>query len=116
MPLKLLRSFDMLSVELAERGSRLLGTALCPSKLQLHYKVERRGVMRRVTLTRGTKWSELKHCGGLLVTEADDVQAPDETHDPVPRPEPSRKCHGSGRRNPKSSSGGSTVQLQFDVE
>ena len=71
VPLRLLRSFDALSAELAERGSRLLGAALQPSQLQLHYKVQRRGVMRRVSLTHSTKWSELKHCDGLLVTEAD---------------------------------------------
>ena len=71
IPLKLLRHVDVLSDQLAECGSRLLGTALRPSQLQLHYKVQRRGVMRRVSLTRSTKWSELKHCDGLLVTEAE---------------------------------------------
>jgi hypothetical protein len=114
VPLKLLRHFDALSDELAERGSRLLGTALRPSQLQLLYKVQRRGVMRRVSLTRSTKWSELKHCDGLLVTEAEE-QAPDATPDPIPRPERNRKT-GGGRRAPKLSSGASTVQLQLDVD
>ena len=114
VPLKLLRHFDALSDELAERGSRLLGTALRPSQLQLHYKVQRRGVMRRVSLTRSTKWNELKHCEGLLVTEAEE-QAPEATPDPIPRPERNHK-RGGGRRAPKPSSGASTVQLQLDVD
>ena len=91
VPLKLLCHYDALSDELAERGSRLLGTALRASQLQLHYKVQRRGVIRRVSLTRSTTWNELKHCDGLLVSEAEE-QAPDATKpDPIPRPECNRK-------------------------
>ena len=102
VPLTSLRSFDVLCIDLAERGSRLLGMALRPSQLQLHYKVQRQGVMRRVQLTRSTKWSELKRCDGLLVTEADVERA-----DAPPEPAPTRH---SRRPPPKHSA------LAFDVE
>jgi len=63
------KTVDALLVELAERGTRLLGVQLRASELQVVYKVPRRNVMRRVPLTRRTKMKELKHAEGLLVTE-----------------------------------------------
>lgn len=63
------KTVDALLVELAERGSRLLGVPLRAAELQVVYKVPRRNVMRRVPLTRRTKMRELKHAEGLLVTE-----------------------------------------------